>query len=114
MKKIIFISFAVIMFASCTPKKQLYSWDKYEITSYNYLKNSDEKSTQELIETYQKIIEKQTGTRNVVPPGVYADYGFVLLQANKTEEGKAMLLKEVALYPESKIFIDRILKIIEE
>jgi len=25
-----------------------------------------------------------------------------------------MLLKEVALYPESKIFIDRILKIIEE
>ena len=114
MKKILFISITVLMLASCTTQKPLYTWGKYEITSYNYLKNSDEKSTQELIETYQNIIEKQKGSRGVVPPGVYADYGFVLLQSNKTEEGKAMLLKAVALYPESKIFIDRILKIIEE
>jgi len=114
MKKIIFISFSVLLLASCTTQKPLYSWGKYEITSYNYLKNSDEKSTQELIETYQKIIEKQKGSRGVVPPGIYADYGFILLQANRTEEGKAMLLKEVSIYPESKIFIDRILKMIEK
>lgn len=114
MKKILFISITILLFASCTTQKPLYSWGKYEITSYNYLKNSDEKSTQELIETYQKIIEKQKGSRGVVPPGIYADYGFILLQANKTEEGKAMLLMEIALYPESKVFIDRILKIIEQ
>lgn len=99
--------------ASCTVQKPLYTWDKYEVTSYNYLKNNDEKSTQALIETYQNIIEKQQGSRGVVPPGVYADYGFILLQDNKTDEGKAMLLKEVELYPESKTFIDRILKMIE-
>jgi hypothetical protein len=101
------------MMASCTVQKPLYTWDKYEVTSYNYLKNNDEKSTQALIETYQNIIEKQQGSRGVVPPGVYADYGFILLQDNKTDEGKAMLLKEVELYPESKTFIDRILKMIE-
>ena len=61
-----------------------------------------------------KILLKNRKVQEGCAPGVYADYGFVLLQANKTEEGKAMLLKEVALYPESKIFIDRILKIIEE
>ena len=114
MKKIQIILITVLMLASCTIQNSLYTWDKYEITSYNYLKNSDEKSLQQLIQTCQNIIEKQKGSRGVVPPGVYADYGFVLLQANKTEEGKAMLLKEVALYPESKIFIDRILKLIEE
>lgn len=114
MKKLLIISITVLLLASCTTQKPLYSWDKYETTSYNYLKNSDDKSTEELLETYQNIIENQKGTRGVVPPGVYADYGFVLLQADRTEEGKAMLLKEVALYPESKIFIDRILKIIEE
>lgn len=102
------------MLVSCTMQKPLYSWGKYEITSYNFLKNGDEKSTQQLIKTYQNIIEKQKGSRGVVPPGVYADYGFILLQVDRTEEGKAMLLKEIALYPESKIFIDRILKIIEE
>ncbi|MFA6401898.1 MAG: DUF4810 domain-containing protein [Salinivirgaceae bacterium] len=114
MKKIVFISISVLLLVSCSPQMNLYSWDKYETTSYNYLKNNDEKSTQELIETYQKIIEKQRGTRGVVPPGIYADYGFILLQANKTSEGKELLLKEVALYPESKIFIDRILKMIEK
>jgi hypothetical protein len=49
-----------------------------------------------------------------VPPGVYADYGFILLQASKTDQGREMLEREVALYPESKQFIDRILKLIEE
>lgn len=101
------------MCASCA-QKPMYSWGKYELTSYNYLKKSDDASTQALIENYQKVIENQKGTRGVVPPGVCADYGFLLLQEGKTEEGKEMLMKEIALYPESKIFIDRILKIIEE
>ena len=48
-----------------------------------------------------------------MPPGVYADYGYILLQIGKTDEGKELLMKEVELYPESKIFIDRILKMLE-
>jgi hypothetical protein len=113
MRKLL-IPFIVLLLASCTTQKPLYYWGKYDTTSYNYLKNSDEASLLELIETYKNIIEKQNGSRGVVPPGIYADYGFLLLQASKTEEGKAMLLKEVALYPESKVFIDRILKMIEK
>jgi len=114
MRKIICFLGAVWLLASCTVQKPLYSWAKYETVSYNYLKNSDENSTQALIENYQKIIAKQTGSRNVVPPGVYADYGYVLLQVGKTAEGKALLIKEIELYPESKIFIDRILKMLEQ
>lgn len=114
MRKFALISVLVLLFASCTVQKPLYTWSKYETTSYNYLKNSDEKSTEALIKTYDEIIQKQKGSRGVVPPGIYADYGFVLLQANRTAEGKAMLEKEIALYPESKVFIDRVLKMIEE
>jgi hypothetical protein len=114
MKRIIQISMIAFLLVSCSAQKPLYTWNKYESNSYSYLKNSDQASTQELIETYQKIIEKQKGSRGTVPPGVYADYGYLLLQANKTEEGKAMLLKEIALYPESKVFIERILKMLEK
>jgi len=114
MKKIIYISISVFLLCSCTTQKKLYSWNKYQSTSYNYLKNNDDKSTEELMKTYKLIIEKQTGTRGVVPPGIYADYGFLLLKANKTSEGKEMLQKEIELYPESKIFIDKILKKIEQ
>lgn len=113
MKKILFFYTIIVMLASCTVQQPLYTWGKYDSTSYSYLKHSDEKSTQQLIKSYEQIIAKQKGSRGVVPPGIYADYGFLLLQANKTAEGKAMLLKEIELYPESKIFIDRILKMIE-
>jgi hypothetical protein len=113
MRKLILFLGAIWFLSSCTAQKPLYSWAKYESTSYNYLKNSDEKSTQALIDNYQKIIENQTGTRNVTPPGIYADYGYILLQVGKTAEGKALLIKEAELYPESKIFIDRILKMLE-
>ena len=113
-RKILFISMVVILtLTSCAPKKLLYSWNDYDNTSYKYLKNGDEKSIANLLKTYQQIIEKQKGTRQTVPPGIYADYGFILLQTGKIEEGKAMLKKEIALYPESQVFINSILKMYE-
>lgn len=114
MKKIIILSLSVFIFTACTMQRPLYTWANYENASYSYLKNSDDKASQDLILSYKTIIEKQRGSRGVVPPGIYADYGFILLQANKTAEGKAMLLQEIALYPESQIFIQRILKMTEK
>ena len=111
MKKWAYFSIPFIFLIACEPqKKRLYSWGHYDEASYYYLKNKDEKSTQLMIDSYKRIIEKQTGLRGVVPPGIYADYGFLLIQLKKTEEGKAMLKKEIELYPESQVFIDRILK----
>ena len=114
MKKLLIYLLPLALLASCAPKIQLYSWADYEKTSYNYLKNANEESTQKLIATYDKIIKKQVGTRKTVPPGIMADYGFLLINQGKVEEGKAMLAKEIKTYPESKIFIERILKMIEE
>ena len=112
MNKFILI-LVVIFFSSCSSRKALYTWANYDATSYNYNKNRDEKSVAKLIDTYIKVIDKQKGSRACVPPGIYADYGFLLIQNNKEEEGKVMLGKEITLYPESKIFIDKILQMIE-
>ncbi|MCX2838115.1 DUF4810 domain-containing protein [Salinimicrobium sp. MT39] len=113
MKKIILLFSVVILAMSCSAPKQLYSWEKYEAASYNYIKNSDEASLVALLENYEKVISKQKGTRGVVPPGIHADYGFILMKTGRLAEGKDMLAKEIQLYPESKIFIDRILKMTE-
>jgi hypothetical protein len=114
MKALSQLAFVSMLFISCEPQKNLYSWGNYSNASYSYLKNSDEKSTQELIEIYKKLIDKQTGTRMVPPPGICADYGFLLLQQGKTDEGKALLEREVELYPESAIYIERVLKLMEQ
>ena len=115
LKKIVFISVVVtLLFTGCASKKLLYTWSNYDNTSYKSLKYGDEKSTTNLINSYQQIIKKQEGARKTVPPGIYADYGFLLLQTGENKEGLAMLNKEIALYPESKVFIERILKIFEQ
>ena len=108
------IFFLFLLIIGCSSSKNLYTWENYDLTSYNYLKNADEESVKELKETYTKIIEEQKGTRNVPPPGIYADFGFLLIQEGETERGKELLAKEIELYPESEKFITRILKMIEK
>jgi hypothetical protein len=114
MKKYIYMIILSIAVSSCGPSKELYSWGKYEQASYNYLKKADEKSTELIIKEYKSVINKQKGTRKMIPPGMHADYGFLLIQKGNMADGIANLKKEINLYPESKIFIDRILKLIEE
>lgn len=106
---------AVLLLGSCAPSvKPLYTWGNYEDVSYTYLKKNDEQSAQLLIEAYKQIIEKQEGSRQTVPPGIYADYGFLLASTGKVKEGKDLMLKEITLYPESKVFVERILKLIDK
>ena len=112
--KIAAISLAVLFTFSCASTKQLYSWYDYQEDYYHYLKNADEKSLDKLIKTYDKIIEDQKATRGVVPPGIYADYGYLLLEKGKATEAKAMFAKEIELYPESEVFIASILKRFEK
>lgn len=104
---------AIIVGCSTAPKP-MYSWYDYDDAAYKYQKNSDTKSLDELVKQYEKIIANQKGTRKEVPPGVYADYGFILIQAKKTEEGKKMLMKESELYPESSIFVNSVIRMIEK
>ena len=109
MKKILILSMAILVFCSCKTQKPLYLWGNYDLVSFTHLKNSDEESKQALMAQYSDIIQKHENSKSLVPPGIYADYGFLLLQAGKTAEGKEMLLKEAATYPESAVYVDRAL-----
>lgn len=110
MKKMILLGVVAFCAASCMPQTQLYDWKGYDDAVYAYTKRSDEKSVESLMAVYEKLIKNSGGTRKVPPPGVCADYGFLLIQSGKVEEGKELLVRETVLYPESKHFVDRILK----
>ncbi len=92
----------------------LYSWSNYQSNAYKYFKKADLGSLQNLLKSYDQIISKQGGSRGTVPPGIYADYGWLLIKSGSRDEGKAMLMKEMELYPESSTLIMRILKRFEE
>ena len=108
------ISIIALFTISCTSTTKLYSWHNYQEDYYHYLKNADKESLDTLIATYEKIINEQKESRGVVPPGIYADYGYLLMENGKASEAKAMFAKEIELYPESEVFNGSIMKRFEK
>ncbi|MBP3246420.1 MAG: DUF4810 domain-containing protein [Prevotella sp.] len=114
MKKLLLAVGCVIAFASCGTEKSLYSWYDSQDATYTYTKKGTEETLTKAMDQYKKVIEKQKGLRKSVPPGVNAEYGFLLYKAGKKEEGLALLKAEIKAYPESESFITRIIKQLEK
>ncbi|MDR1343008.1 MAG: DUF4810 domain-containing protein [Prevotellaceae bacterium] len=114
MKKILFIASGFLLLAGCASQKTLYNWGKYQEASYSYVKNNTDNDLEKLLKEYQYIIDHQKAGRKTVPPGIYADYGYLLVKQGKTKEGIALMKMEIALYPESTAFIEGIIKRLEQ
>ena len=114
MKKIIVAALGVITLSSCTTQQTLYSWYDSENATYVYTKRTTDETLEKAMAQYQKVIAKQNGLRKTVPPGVNAEYGYLLCKAGKKEEGIALLRAEIQAYPESEKFISRIINQLEK
>lgn len=105
---------SAVALMSCGNTKTLYSWYDYEDATYQYSKKSTDELQVKVLEQYKKLTDKQKGVRGVVPPGLYAEYGYLLCKTGKKEEGLSFLKKETELYPESEKYISRIIKQLEK
>lgn len=115
MKKIILSAIAVFALSSCsTSTKTLYSWYDYEDCTYQYNKKRTDELKVKVLEQYEKMTTQQKGLRGTVPPGLFAEYGFMLCKTGKTEEGLKYLKQEIEMYPESETYISRIIKQLEK
>ena len=114
MRKLFIIVGCVITLSSCTTQKSLYSWYDSEDATYTYTKRGTDETLAQAMAQYEKVISKQQGIRKVVPPGVNAEYGYLLYKSGKKEEGLALLKAEISAYPESEKFISRIIKQLEK
>ena len=114
MKKLFLSAIAVMALTSCMTQQPLYSWYDSEDATYKYTKRATEETLAKAMAQYEKVLKKQKGTRMVVPPGVNAEYGFLLCKAGKKTEGLALLREETKLYPESEKFISRIINQLEK
>ena len=137
MRKILVLVLLTFCLASCSSISSLYYWGgvqngatAYENLAYmNYDKQTPE-SVCKLICMYEDIVTNPGGTRRMPPPGICAEYGYMLLVPENAEifakyatssqkrtfasteyatffpeKGKQLMLKEIELYPESEKFI---------
>ena len=114
MRKIFLLAICVMAMTSCQTQTSLYSWYNSQDATYEYVKRGTDEMLTKAMEQYEKVIKMQKGVRKVVPPGVNAEYGYLLCKAGKKQEGIALLRAEIATYPESEKFISRIIKQLEK
>lgn len=139
-RRLIVNAFIVVILSSCVASNTMYYWGKvslsdkitqYEKVTYNYYKSKSPKSICEMIETYHDIIVKCKDNEKMIPPGICAELGYILLNheneacfntyASKSQKkkmegviffeyGKELMEKEMSLYPESRHFLEPVIE----
>lgn len=114
MLKWLWVPAVMAVLPSCMTSESLYSWHDYEKKTYQYSKKRTDELKMSVLEEFQKMIGEQNGLRRAAPPGMYAEYGYMLYRTGKKEEGIRMMKEEINWYPESEKYISRIIKQLEE
>ena len=142
MKRLLLFTVIALCLSSCGTITSLYYWGGIhkETTVYEHLtyKNSSKHSPEticKLICMYEDMVSNPGGTLKAVPPGIHAEYGYMLLNPESAvifakyatdaqkktfkssdytslfpEMGKKMMQKEIELYPESSYFLEPLIE----
>lgn len=97
---------AVLLLLSACASPRLYEWGGYEPSLYKLMKNPQD--VQKYGEKLLSTIERGESSGKV-PPGLYAEYGYVLVQLNKPQEAIAFFEKEKTHWPESSVFMNKMI-----
>jgi hypothetical protein len=99
----------VFLVVGCRTQSQRYDWGSYDPSLYDYYKNPTKVA--ELYESLAAIIEEASTNHATVPPGIYAEYGYLQMQQGKNQAAIDLFKQEETRWPESKVFMDRMIKV---
>ena len=93
------------LLGACAPQ-DLYHWGEYESRLYAHYKDPHdlEPLAKELESTIAAGEESQR-----VPPGLYAEYGYLLMVKKQHGEAIAYFNKEKTAWPESTVLMDKMI-----
>ncbi len=86
----------------------MYYWGDYSKSLYSYRKNATEANLLKHKQILENIVEESNNRNLRVPPGVYAELGYIYFRQNKNEEAIKYYELEERIYPESKVFMQRL------
>jgi hypothetical protein len=97
-----------VLVAGCATTQQKYAWGTYDHSLYVYYK--DPATAAALAQSLEATINAAEKTNAVVGPGIYAEYGYLLLQQGNATSAIDAFHKEASRWPESKVFMDHMIQ----
>jgi len=113
MKRKIFLPWLVLTAALLTVSgcagNRMYTWGNYDETLYSHYKNPQDHE-KHLEKLKALVTEAESTGGGKVPPGLYAEYGFALHEAGRTDEAVIYFRKEKEKWPESAVMMDKMIR----
>jgi hypothetical protein len=89
----------------------LYEWRGYENKLYDHYKNPAQQ--QEFTEAMKEVV-LGAEAEGRVPPGIYAEYGFLLFEQGNSAAAIQYYKKEAARWPESEMLMEKMIAVAEK
>jgi len=110
MKTVFVVVFITIFLAGCQTTKPMYEYENYSESFYSMKKEGGDETAAQWKTSLESIIDKSTVEAVRVPPGVYANLGYIHLKANNSEKAIAFFEQEKQIYPEASKFMDNLIQ----
>lgn len=91
----------------------LFHWGQYEESLYARHQDLSEQGQAVAFKMLEVTIQEAEAAKSRVPPGVYADYGYLLFKQGKVEDAVVYFRKEAETYAESKYLMESIISRIQ-
>lgn len=101
---IILVLASLFLFGCATSTK--YDWGNYEGSLYKHYKNPAEQ--EKYVLALASVIEDGEKSGRV-PPGIYAEYGYMLYTTGRNADSISYFEKEKKAWPESTLLMDRMI-----
>lgn len=102
-KLIILLSLLAVL-SGCAQTR--YAWNGYDDKLYSYYKTPAE--SERFLEAIREVV-LEGDAAGTVPPGLYAEYGYLLFERGQFPEAIAWFRKERDKWVESRLFMDRMI-----
>ena len=98
----------LVLFTGCAAPT-LYTWGHYEELIYVSYAAPGKLSPEMQIEKMEQDYQKARSTNKRMPPGWHVQLGYLYYQTGKMDQAYQEFMTEKAEFPESTVFIDRLL-----
>jgi len=100
---------AIIALFGCAKKQPLYQWGSYEDQIYALYSDTGKVPIEAQLQSLERDYQIARSANRPLPPGFHAHMGYLYFQLGKIDQAYQSFVTEEELFPESKIYMDRLI-----
>ena len=108
MRTFVLAAGACLLVGCVAQPKPIYSWGNYEELVYASYLSPQDLPAEKQVEILEKDYQVARSTNQRMPPGWHAHLATLYFQLGKADQARQELLTEKAEFPESHVFVDRL------